>query len=197
MTERLAAVGRLAATIAHEINNPLEAVTNLLYLARSAGDPAQIQSFLTQADEELNRVSFLSKQTLGFYREKNGAKPLTVGKIAESLANVFSQKARNRSVEINLEIRQDPEIYAIEGEIRQVVANLLNNSIDAIVGSGTIRIRIASGRHSLRRTKMWGRDWVYGYRRALSRDTKENFDSNPALLQANQARSSQSSCQVV
>jgi signal transduction histidine kinase len=59
---------------------------------------------------------------------------------------VFSQKARNRSVEINLEIRQDPEIYAIEGEIRQVVANLLNNSIDAIVGSGTIRIRIASGR---------------------------------------------------
>ena len=146
MTERLAAVGRLAATIAHEINNPLEAVTNLLYLARSAGDPAQIQSFLTQADEELNRVSFLSKQTLGFYREKNGAKPLTVGKIAESLANVFSQKARNRSVEINLEIRQDPEIYAIEGEIRQVVANLLNNSIDAIVGSGTIRIRIASGR---------------------------------------------------
>ena len=58
MTERLAAVGRLAATIAHEINNPLEAITNLLYLARSANDPTQIHLFLAQADEELNRVAF-------------------------------------------------------------------------------------------------------------------------------------------
>jgi PAS domain S-box-containing protein len=146
ITERLASVGRLAATIAHEINNPLEALTNLLYLARSAHDPREIHSLLAQADEELNRVALLSKQTLGFYRERNGAKRLKIANIIESLVIAFTPKARNRSIEIKLEIRQDPEIYAIESEIRQLVANLLNNSIDAIVGSGTIRVRVSAGR---------------------------------------------------
>jgi PAS domain S-box-containing protein len=145
MTERLASVGRLAATMAHEINNPLEAVTNLLYLARSADDPKQIHSLLAQVDEELNRVALLSKQSLGFYRERNSAKLLRIGSIIESLVAVFTPKARNRLIEIRLEIRQDPEIYAIEGEIRQVVANLLSNSVDAISGGGTIRVRVSAG----------------------------------------------------
>ena len=69
-----------------------------------------------------------------------------MGEIVESLVAAFSPKARNRSAEIILEIRQDPEIYAIEGEIRQLVANLLNNSIDAIFGGGTIRLRVSVGR---------------------------------------------------
>jgi PAS domain S-box-containing protein len=146
ITERLASVGRLAATVAHEINNPLEAITNLLYLARFADDPTEIHSLLAKADEELARVALLSKQTLGFYREKNGARALRIGSIVESLVFVFTPKARNRSVAIKSEIRQDPEIYAIEGEIRQLVANLLSNSIDAIVGGGTIRVRVAAGR---------------------------------------------------
>jgi PAS domain S-box-containing protein len=146
MTERLASVGKLAATVAHEINNPLEAVTNLLYLARSSNDPTMIQSLLAQADEELNRVALLSKQTLGFYREKNGAKPLKIGKIVEPLVTAFASKARNRSIDLRAEIRNDPEILAIEGEIRQVIANLLSNSIDAIFGGGTIRVRVSAGR---------------------------------------------------
>ncbi len=146
MTERLASVGRLAATMAHEINNPLEAVMNLLYLARSARDPAEIHSLLAQADEELNRVALLSKQTLGFYREKNGAKRLRIGSIIESLVAVFTPKARNKSIYIQLEIRRDPKIYAIESEIRQLAANLLSNSIDAIAGGGTIRVRVSAGR---------------------------------------------------
>ncbi|HXS75325.1 MAG TPA: PAS domain S-box protein [Terracidiphilus sp.] len=146
MTERLASVGRLAATIAHEINNPLEAIINLLYLARCNNDPKQIQPLLAQADEELSRVALLSKQTLGFYRERSGAKPLRLGNIMESLVAVFARKARNRSALIQLEIRSDPEICAIEGEIRQLAANLLNNSIDAIFRGGTIRVRVAEAR---------------------------------------------------
>lgn len=146
ITERLASVGRLAATVAHEINNPLEAVTNLLYLARLADDPVEIQSFLKQADEELKRVAILSRQTLGFYREKNGTRRLRIGSIVASLVSVFTSKARNRFVEIEAEILQDPEIYAIESEIRQLVANLLNNSIEAIARGGTIRVRVTAGR---------------------------------------------------
>ena len=146
MTERLASVGRLAATVAHEINNPLEAVTNLLYLARSAEDPAQIHPLLAQADGELRRVAILSKQTLGFYRERNGARRLRIGSIVQSLVSVFTSKARNKFVDIKAEIRQDPEICAIESEIRQLVANLLNNSIEAIARDGTIRVRVSAGR---------------------------------------------------
>jgi PAS domain S-box-containing protein len=145
ISERLASVGRLSATIAHEINNPLETLTNLLYLARSSQDPAQIQALLAQADEELERVSLLSKQTLGFYREKHGARPLRIGCIVESLVGVFTAKARNRSIEVEAQIRQDPEILASESEIRQVIANLLNNSIDAIRSGGKVRVRVSAG----------------------------------------------------
>jgi len=146
MSERLASVGRLATTIAHEINNPLEALTNLLYLAGRAHDPEEIHSLLAQADEELNRVALLSRQTLGFYRERNGAKALRIGSMVGSLVTVLTSKARNRSIEIKSEVRQDPEICAIESDIRQLAANLLNNSIDAIFDGGTIRVRVSAGR---------------------------------------------------
>jgi PAS domain S-box-containing protein len=157
ITERLASVGRLASTVAHEINNPLEAATNLLYLARTTDDHSQVPSLLMQAEEELKRVAVISKQTLGFYRERNGAKPLRLGGIVESLVVVFALKAKNRSTEIKSEIRQDPEVYAIEGEIRQLIANLLNNSVDAIVRGGIIRIRVAG-------TRSWGRMSLPGVR---------------------------------
>ena len=161
MSERLASVGRLAATIAHEINNPLEALTNLLYLAHSAQDPAEIHSLLAQADEELNRVALLSKQTLGFYRERNGAKALRIGSIVGSLVTALTPKARNRSIEIKSEIQQDPEICAIESEIRQLIVNLLNNSIDAIFGGGTIRVRVSAGR-------AWGQQSMSGVRLTIA-----------------------------
>jgi len=157
MTERLASVGRLAATIAHEINNPLEAATNLLYLARSAKDTEQIHVLLAQTEEELNRVALLSRQTLGFYREKNGARPLKIGPILEGLITVFARKARNKSIEIESELREVPEIVAIESEIRQVLSNLLNNAIDAISGGGKIRIRVSAARR-------WGTKFVCGIR---------------------------------
>jgi PAS domain S-box-containing protein len=146
VTERLASVGRLAATVAHEINNPLEALTNLVYLARRSADRKDVRRYLAGAEEELDRISHLTKQTLGFYRETRGASAMQVGSVVNSLISVFASRARNKAIEISLEIEQDPEIYAVPGEVRQLVANLLSNSMDAVGGGGRVRIRVSARR---------------------------------------------------
>ncbi len=143
-SERLASVGRLAATVAHEINNPLEAVTNLIFLAKSHTTDESVREYLSSAEEELERVSHLTKQTLGFYRDTRGATATKVGAMVAPLLSVFGSRTRNKSIEIVSEIRQDPEIMAVPGEIRQLLANLLSNSIDAVEGGGKIRIRLSA-----------------------------------------------------
>jgi PAS domain S-box-containing protein len=142
--ERLASVGRLAATVAHEINNPLEAVINLVYLAKANAVQKNVREYLLGAEEELERISQLTKQTLGFYRNTKGATATRIGPVLEALLSVFSSRIRNKSIEIRPEIRQDPQIVAVPGEIRQLFANLLSNSIDAVDGGGLIRIRISA-----------------------------------------------------
>ena len=146
VTERLAAVGRLAATVAHEINNPLEAVTNLIYLARTSDDAAAIHGFLETAEEQLTFVSHLTRQTLGFYRETTGKRIVKPSEILDPLLSVFASRARNKGIELSQEIRSDAEINAVPGEIRQVLANLVSNSIDAIPRRGKVRIRVSSAR---------------------------------------------------
>ena len=143
-SERLASVGRLAATIAHEINNPLEAVTNLVFLAQNCMSDSDGKMFLEQAQQELARVALLTKQTLGFYRENKGARELTLGELIMPLVSVFSARARNKQISIETDIRQNPTLVGIPGEIRQLFANLLNNSIDAVSDRGRIFIRVAA-----------------------------------------------------
>jgi PAS domain S-box-containing protein len=144
MTERLASVGRMAATVAHEINNPLEAVTNLVYLAKGSTALNDVHEFLNAIEEELNRISQITKQTLGFYRETIAPSAVRVGEMLNPLISVLGRRARDKMIKIRPEIRQDPEIYAVAGEIRQLIANLLNNSIDAVDSGGLIRIRIGA-----------------------------------------------------
>jgi PAS domain S-box-containing protein len=143
-TERLASVGRMAATVAHEINNPLEAVANLVYLAKGSAASNDVQEYLNAIEDELNRISLITKQTLGFYRETLAPRAVRVGEMLDPLISVLGRRALNKGIEIRSEIRQDPEIYAIAGEIRQLIANLLSNSIDAIDSGGLIRIRISA-----------------------------------------------------
>ena len=144
-TEKLAAVGRLASTIAHEVNNPLEAVTNLIYLAKTHGTASDaVRGFLSGAEEELNRAADLTRQTLGFYRDQTSATRTQIGTHLKHLVSVSSSKAKNKGINIQLEIKQDPEIIAMPGEIRQVLANVLSNAIDAVDYGGLIRVRLSA-----------------------------------------------------
>lgn len=143
-TERLATVGRMAATLAHEINNPLESVTNFIYLAgREQGLPDLVRKYLQAADEELVRIAHMTKQTLGLYRESTTPEPVDVSDLWKNLLSMFSAKTKNRRIHVNLELATEARILGLAGELRQVFANLLSNSIDAVNLDGTIRIRVA------------------------------------------------------
>lgn len=143
-SERLASVGRLAATVAHEINNPLESIVNLIYLARNSEDQVETRRFLALAEEELDRVSHLTRQTLNLYREPKSATNIRIGALVESLLSVFASRARNKRIRIRTDIDENLELCAVPGEVRQVVANLLSNGIDAIESGGEVRIRVSA-----------------------------------------------------
>jgi signal transduction histidine kinase len=142
--EKLASAGRLAATIAHEINNPLEAVTNLLYLARRAPDlPKSVQQMLKTADEELQRVTHTAKQTLGFYRESTQARDVDLVQAVEDVINVYARKLEHRRIRVATDFRARPIVHALGGELRQVFSNVINNAADAMPKGGCLRIRVS------------------------------------------------------
>ena len=143
-SERLASVGRLAATVAHEINNPLEAVTNLVYLAKEGATQENVREYLRIADEELNRIAYITRQTLGFFRETRGTTSVRLREMLET-AICFASKTRNKGIEIRPEVRHE-EISAAPSEIRQLMVNLISNSIDAVDTNGRVRVRVSAAK---------------------------------------------------
>jgi signal transduction histidine kinase len=146
-SERLAAAGRLAASIAHEINNPLEAISNAIYLAR-VGPPPEIPVYLKLADEELARVAQITKQTLGFYRETATPGAVKLSALLDDLLILFNRKLEAKNLTIKKQYRDELEIWGLEGELRQVFANQIANAIYAMPRYGCLTIRI-------RRSKSW------------------------------------------
>lgn len=146
VSEKLAATGRLAATIAHEINNPLEAVTNLIYLAKTdPSTPSHVEKLLETADGELARVSQIAQQTLGFYRDTTSPVTIDMNGLLGAVVDLFGRKLAVKRLQVTLDLDPDLSIVGLQGEIRQVVSNLLVNAIDASSTTGSsIRIR---GRH--------------------------------------------------
>ena len=141
-SEKLAATGRLAATIAHEINNPLEAVTNFIYLAKTSdGISPNVQDYLEIADQELGRVSHIARQTLGFYRDTSGPTLIRVEDLVGDVVNLYQRKVHYKSLELKVEVSHGLTISGLAGEMRQVLSNLLANAIDASTEAGHIRIR--------------------------------------------------------
>jgi PAS domain S-box-containing protein len=142
-TEKLAAAARLAATVAHEINNPLEAIGNLIYISKATeGLPESAFTNLSLAEEELSRVSHITRQTLGFYRESKQPNEVDLPTLVESVLNIYSNKFRTKNITILRDFHDCPPIQALAGELKQAVANLVSNAADAVPHAGTICVRI-------------------------------------------------------
>jgi PAS domain S-box-containing protein len=135
--EKLAAAGRLAASISHEINNPLESVTNLLYIALSQDSlTPEVRHLLTQADQELSRVTHIATQTLRFYRQSTNPTSVDMGNLIDSVLQLLSPRLRNMEVEVGREYGAKTRITCFEGELRQVFTNLISNAVDAMPKAG-------------------------------------------------------------
>jgi PAS domain S-box-containing protein len=142
-SEKIAAAGRMAATIAHEVNNPLEAVMNLIYLAKSnAEDAAEVRTFLNAAEGEISRVSHIAKQTLGFYRDNDSPTGTSLPELAARAIRVYSPKCKDAGISIVENLNSTRQVVLRKGEIMQVISNLIANAIYAMPGGGTLSISI-------------------------------------------------------
>jgi PAS domain S-box-containing protein len=150
-TEKLATAARLAATVSHEINNPLEAIGNLIFLAKSNPDvPDKVSEQLKLAEQELARVSHITRQTLGFYRESAAPTSIHLPTLIESVLTLYSNKLQIKQIQIQLALEDCPTITGLAGELQQLVSNIISNAIDAVPIKGTLKIdaspvRLADG----------------------------------------------------
>ena len=143
-TEKLAAAARLAATVSHEINNPLEAIGNLIFLAKNNPDaPGKVTEQLQLAEQELARVSHITRQTLGFYRESASPTSVHMPTLIESVLTLYSNKLQIKQLKVQLALEDCPAITGLAGEIQQLVSNIISNAIDAAPISGTLKIDAA------------------------------------------------------
>ena len=142
-SEKLAAAGRLAATIAHEINNPLEAVTNLLYILRLNDKwDDNARTYVAQAEHELARIAHVTRQTLGFYRETTSPQVMDLPKIVDEVLSLYLPRIQAKNIRLSREYDENVKVTGLPGEIRQVVSNLVANAIDALPPAGALRVRV-------------------------------------------------------
>ena len=142
VSERLASVGRLAATVAHEINNPLEAVTNYIYLAKLQPDLSEkLQRYLTYADEELRRVAHIAQQTLGFYRDNSLPVKVGISEAIQDVLTVYDRRFRYKELQVECDVEPGLTAWTLQGEFKQILSNLVANAIDASRDGGKIIIR--------------------------------------------------------
>ena len=135
-SEKLAAVGQLASSIAHEINNPLESITNLLYLIREAEEMDEVQQYAEIAQAELARVTEITLQTLRFHRQQSRPVEVDLADLLRTVMALYTGRLLVRNVSIEWRLMPSPRVICLEGEIRQVLNNLVRNALDAMTGKG-------------------------------------------------------------
>lgn len=146
ISEKLATAGKLAATVAHEINNPLEAAANLLYLlSDDSGLTEEGRSYLKLAEEQLSRVSHITRQTLAFYRDPRQPQPLLLKSVCERILDLYRPRFKNKSLQVDSHLEDNLRVFGTEGELAQVISNLVTNAIDATPQNGAVNIRVARG----------------------------------------------------
>ncbi len=140
-SEKLAVVGRLASSIAHEINNPLEGVMNLLYLALKTAINAETKMYLESAETELKRVSQITSQTLRFHKQSSSPVPVDIREVLDSVLTLYRGKLARDGIRFHLEVADCPPLICYAGELRQVMANLVGNALDAMPKGGDLFLR--------------------------------------------------------
>ena len=140
-TQRLASVGRLAATIAHELNNPLQATSNLLFIISQGGKPETLQAHAVEAMKELQRAADIAHQTLSFVRGAGERSSISVGQLFDEVLSLNRNKLKNKNVDVAKHYTAETMITARTGEIRQVLGNLIGNSLDALGLNGKLHLR--------------------------------------------------------
>lgn len=161
-TEKLAVAGRMAASVAHEINNPLEAITNLLFLLRNfcqLEDPAL--NYVAMAEHEAQRISEITQQTLRFYRQSTLPTRAKISELLDSVLSLYQSRLGNLNIEVVRDYDPEIDLFCFAGELRQVFANLVGNAIDATTGSGRLRVRA-------RRSSSWHNPAQAGVRFTLA-----------------------------
>lgn len=150
MSEKLALTGRMTSVIAHEINNPLEAITNLMYLLRSElPEGGNTGTYISLVESELERISGITKQTLRWNRETSDTpETCCAGIMVEEVLRLFAGKIRNRQIRVTLSGDRETELCGLLGQLRQVLANLVSNAVDAapLHGQGSIHIELLQNR---------------------------------------------------
>jgi PAS domain S-box-containing protein len=169
-SEKLALVGRMTATITHEINNPLEAVTNLLFLIEGHPLDPESRDYLKTAQEELRRASRITAHTLNFSRRSTHRQKLHMEQVLNSAVALHGTRLHRHQVELQTGYKQCEPVHASEGELRQVLLNLVANALDAMPRGGTLTLRTRRGR-----------DWKAG--RACVRATIADTGCRPPISQ--------------
>jgi PAS domain S-box-containing protein len=142
--EKLATAGRLAAAVAHEINNPLEAVLNLIYLARHR--PESQDQYLEMAEKEVLRVGAIAQQMLGFVRESSSPSPLNVAATLDDVLQLYLRQLNEKHIQVEKQYDPSVEIRGFAGELRQLFSNLIINALDALDNGGRLTLHVARGR---------------------------------------------------
>lgn len=148
-TEKLAVASRLAASVAHEINNPLAALTNLLYLLKGEELSERGAEFLSMADRELARVAHITTQALGFYQESGPAVPHQISRLLEQAIAIHQHRIETTCIRLDTRCEESISIVCHGGEIRQALVNLIGNAVDAANCDGRIHVRVRAVRASM------------------------------------------------
>ncbi len=174
-SEKLAVAGRLASTLSHEINNPLEGLTNLLYLIEGNESlDAAAREYLGMAQEQLRRVSEATTQSLRFHRQADRASARRISEIVDALLNANRPRMEARSIVVRRRYEGDTILQCLAGEMRQALGNVINNAVEALAPRGLLWVRV-------RRSLEWGHGFRLGVRVSIA-------DNGPGIAEADLPR---------
>jgi PAS domain S-box-containing protein len=139
--EKFAIAGKLAGTIAHDINNPLESVTNLVYLVATMAKDEEVRGYAQSAQKELARISELTRQTLNFYRYSTKAEPVEVRELVQGVLRLLSKRIEDKQIVVDVKFSKAKPVRCYVSEMRQVIANIATNAIDAMSEGGRLQVR--------------------------------------------------------